>query len=147
MHHVEALLRRVANLDSTLLFMGESGVGKEVAARFVHENSTRACEPFVAVNCAAIPSELMESQLFGHEKGAFTSAQARHHGYVERARNGILFLDEIGELSMRMQAKLLRLLEERVFTRVGGETAIKTSARISCATNTDLERAVAERGF
>ena len=147
MHHVEALLRRVANLDSTLLFMGESGVGKEVAARFVHENSTRACEPFVAVNCAAIPSELMESQLFGHEKGAFTSAQARHHGYVERARNGVLFLDEIGELPLLMQSKLLRVIEERAFTRVGGETVYKTNARIICATNAKLEAAVAEGRF
>ena len=147
MRQVEMLLRRVANIGSSLLFTGESGVGKEVAARFVHQISARAQDPFIAVNCAAIPNELIESELFGHEKGAFTGAQARHHGYVERARNGILFLDEVGELSMRMQAKLLRLLEERVFTRVGGETAIKTSARISCATNADLERAVAERGF
>jgi DNA-binding NtrC family response regulator len=147
MHHVEALLRRVANLDSTLLFMGESGVGKEVAARFVHENSTRASEPFVAVNCAAIPSELIESQLFGHERGAFTSAQARHHGYVERARNGVLFLDEIGELPLLMQSKLLRVIEERAFTRVGGETVYKTNARIICATNAKLEAAVAEGRF
>jgi DNA-binding NtrC family response regulator len=147
MRQVEMLLRRVANIGSSLLFTGESGVGKEVAARFVHQISARAQDPFIAVNCAAIPNELIESELFGHEKGAFTGAQARHHGYVERARNGILFLDEVGELSMRMQAKLLRLLEDRVFTRVGGETAIKTSARISCATNADLERAVANVAF
>jgi len=125
MRQVEMLLTRVADIDSSLLITGESGVGKEVAARFVHQNSTRANEPFVAVNCAAIPSELIESQLFGHEKGAFTSAQARHHGYVERAGKGILFLDEVGELPFPMQAKLLRLLQERAFTRVGGETAIK----------------------
>ena len=147
MRQVEMLLRRVADIDSSLLITGESGVGKEVAAKFVHQISTRAAEPFIAVNCGAIPNDLIESQLFGHEKGAFTSAQARHHGYVERARNGILFLDEVGELPMLMQVKLLRLLQERAFTRVGGETAIKTGARIICATNTDLEAAVAEGRF
>lgn len=119
MRQVEMLLRRVADIDSSLLITGESGVGKEVAAKFVHQISTRAAEPFIAVNCGAIPNDLIESQLFGHEKGAFTSAQARHHGYVERARNGILFLDEVGELPMLMQVKLLRLLQERAFTRVG----------------------------
>jgi DNA-binding NtrC family response regulator len=147
MRRVEMLLRRVADIDSSLLITGESGVGKEVAAKFVHQISTRADEPFVAVNCGAIPNDLIESQLFGHEKGAFTSAQARHHGYVERARNGVLFLDEVGELPMLMQVKLLRLIQERTFTRVGGETAIKTGARIICATNTDLEAAVAEGRF
>jgi len=147
MRQVEILLRRVADIDSSLLITGESGVGKEIAAKFVHKISTRADEPFVAVNCAAIPSELIESQLFGHEKGAFTSAQARHHGYVERARNGILFLDEVGELPMLTQVKLLRLIQERAFTRVGGETAIKSSARIICATNADLDAAVAEGRF
>jgi transcriptional regulator with GAF, ATPase, and Fis domain len=147
MRRVEVLLRRVANIDSLLLITGENGVGKEVAAKFVHQISTRANEPFVAVNCGAIPNDLIESQLFGHEKGAFTSAQARHHGFVERARNGILFLDEVGELPMLTQVKLLRLIQERVFTRVGGETAINTSARIICATNTDLEAAVAEGRF
>jgi DNA-binding NtrC family response regulator len=147
MRQVELLLRRVADIDSSLLITGESGVGKEVAAKFVHQISTRAAEPFVAVNCGAIPNELIESQLFGHEKGAFTSAQVRHHGYVERARNGILFLDEVGELPMLMQVKLLRLVQERTFTRVGGETAIKTTARIICATNTNLEAAVAEGRF
>jgi DNA-binding NtrC family response regulator len=147
MRQVEILLRRVANIDSSLLITGESGVGKEVAAKFVHQISTRAEEPFVAVNCGAIPNELIESQLFGHEKGAFTSAQARHHGFVERARGGILFLDEVGELPMLMQVKLLRLIQERTFTRVGGETAIKTGARIICATNTDLDAAVAEGRF
>ena len=147
MRQVEMLLRRVADIDSSLLITGESGVGKEVAAKFVHQISTRADEPFIAVNCGAIPSDLIESQLFGHERGAFTSAQARHHGYVERARNGILFLDEVGELPMLMQVKLLRLIQERTFTRVGGETAIKTGARIICATNTNLEAAVAAGRF
>jgi DNA-binding NtrC family response regulator len=147
MREVEMLLRRVANIDSSLLFTGESGVGKEVAAHFVHKISTRLQDPFVAVNCAAIPGELIESQLFGHEKGAFTGAQGRHHGYVERARNGILFLDEVGELPMPMQAKLLRLIQERAFSRVGGEAVIKTAARLICATNADLERAVVEGRF
>jgi DNA-binding NtrC family response regulator len=147
MRQLELLLRRVADIDSSLLIIGESGAGKEVAAKFVHQISARSDEPFVAVNCGAIPTDLIESQLFGHERGAFTSAQARHHGYVERARNGILFLDEVGELPMLMQVKLLRLIQERTFTRVGGETAIKTGARIICATNTDLEAAVAEGRF
>jgi Sigma-54 interaction domain len=147
MRQVEVLLRRVSNIDSCPLLTGESGVGKEVVAHFVHQISTRAKDPFIAVNCAAIPNELIESEPFGHERGAFTGAQSRHHGYVERARNGILFLDEVGELPMAMQAKLLRLMEERVFTRVGGETAITTSARVICATNVDLERAVAEARF
>jgi DNA-binding NtrC family response regulator len=147
MRQLELLLRRVADIDSSLLFTGESGAGKEVAARFVHEISARATAPFMAVNCAAIPHELIESELFGHEKGAFTGAHARHHGYVERARDGFLFLDEVGELPMPVQAKLLRLLEERAFTRIGGEAAIKASARIVCATNVDLERAVSEGRF
>ena len=147
MRRVEMLLRRVADIDSSLLITGESGVGKEVAAKFAHQISTRAGEPFVGVNCGAIPNDLIESQLFGHEKGAFTSAQARHHGYVERARNGILFLDEVGELPMLMQVKLLRLIQERAFTRVGGETVMKTGARIICATNTDLEAAVGAGRF
>ena len=147
MQQLELLLRRVADIDSSLLFTGESGSGKEVAARFAHQISGRSSAPFVAVNCAAIPNELIESELFGHEKGAFTGAHARHHGYVERARNGFLFLDEVGELPMPVQAKLLRLVEERAFTRIGGETAIKACARIVCATNVDLGRAVAEGRF
>jgi DNA-binding NtrC family response regulator len=146
-HQVELLLRRVANVDSPLLLSGESGVGKEVAAKFLHKASTRAQDPFIAVNCAAIPSELFESELFGHEKGAFTGAQARHQGYVERARNGILFLDEIDQVQLPAQAKLLRLIQDRTFTRVGGEALITTSARVICATNTDLRRAVADGRF
>jgi DNA-binding NtrC family response regulator len=147
MRQVEALLRRVADIDSSLLLTGESGAGKEVAANFVHEISKRAQDPFIAVNCAAIPNELIESELFGHERGAFTGAQGRHQGYVERARSGILFLDEVGELPLPVQAKLLRLIQDRSFTRVGGEAPIKTGARIICATNADLENAVAEGRF
>ena len=147
MRQVELLLQRVADVDSSLLFTGESGVGKEVAARFVHGISARGAAPFMAVNCAAIPNELIESELFGHEKGAFTGAHARHLGYVERARDGFLFLDEVGELSLPVQAKLLRLIQERALTRLGGETVVKAGARIVCATNTDLEKAVASGRF
>jgi DNA-binding NtrC family response regulator len=147
MRQLEMLLRRIANIDSSLLLTGESGAGKEVAANFVHKISARAAHPFIAVNCAAIPSELVESELFGHERGAFTSAGGRHQGYAERAHSGILFLDEVGELSLPVQAKLLRLIEDRAFTRVGGEARIRTSARLICATNANLERAVAENRF
>ena len=110
---VEQLLRRVADVDSTLLITGESGVGKEVAANFVHRISQRAEAPFMAVNCAAIPQELIDSEVFGHEKGAFTGAHALHRGYAERAGNGVLLLDEVGELPLPVQVKLLRLLQER----------------------------------
>lgn len=144
---VELLIERVANIDSTLLFTGESGVGKEVAARYLHRISARARGPFVAVNCAAIPGELIESELFGHERGAFTSAHARHEGYVARARGGILFLDEIGELPLAVQPKLLRLIQERTFSRVGGSTVIPAEIRIVCATNIDLEQAAASGRF
>lgn len=147
MRQLERLLRRVADVESSLLFTGESGAGKEVAARFVHQISGRAAAPFMAVNCAAIPNDLIESELFGHEKGAFTGAHVRHLGYVERARDGFLFLDEVSELATPVQAKLLRLVEEHAFTRVGGETGIKTSARLIYATNVDLDRAVADGRF
>ena len=145
MREVEALLRRVADIDSTVLFTGETGVGKEVSARFLHGISARAEQPFMAVNCAAIPRELIDSELFGHEKGAFTGAHARHEGYAERARGGVLFLDEVGELPAPVQAKLLRVVQERVFHRVGGERPIACRARLFCATNADLEHLV-ERG-
>lgn len=147
MRAVEALLRRVADIDSTLLITGESGVGKEVAARLVHGVSRRAGRPFVAVNCAAIPESLIESEMFGHEKGAFTGAGSRHEGYAERARDGILFLDEVAELPPAMQAKLLRLIQERSFQRVGGERPVAFRARILCASNRDMEAAVAEGRF
>jgi len=147
MRQIEELLRRVAHIESSLLFTGESGVGKEVAARFVHGISARAQGPFMAVNCAAIPAELLESELFGHEKGSFTGAHARHEGYVERARAGVLFLDEVAELPLLVQAKLLRLIQDRVFSRVGGETILKSDARLIYATNVDLEQAVAQGRF
>jgi DNA-binding NtrC family response regulator len=147
MREIEATLRRVLNIDSTLLLTGESGVGKEVAARFVHEHSKRRDRPFMAVNCAAIPGHLLESELFGHERGAFTGATARHEGYAERARDGILLLDEISELPPAMQAKLLRLVQDRSFSRVGGERLLPFSARLLCATNIDLEAAAAQGLF
>jgi len=141
------LLRRVANIDSTVLITGESGAGKEVAARYLHQKSNRAAGPFIAVNCAAIPRELLESELFGHERGAFTGAVARHAGFVERAQGGVLFLDEIGELPFSLQSKLLRVLETRHFQRVGGERELISDARIVCATNADLKTAAAEGRF
>ena len=147
MARVAALLSRVADIDSTVLLTGASGVGKEVAARYLHVNSPRAQAPFIAVNCAAIPAALMESELFGHEKGAFTGAAARHRGYAERAGDGILFLDEIGELSPELQAKLLRLLEERSFTRLGGERSLTFSARVLAASNADLPHRVTDGRF
>ena len=142
MREVEALLRRVADLDSNLLLSGESGAGKEVAARFMHGISRRAAAPFMAVNCAAIPANLLESELFGHERGAFTGAHARHEGYAERARDGILFLDEVGELPAALQAKLLRLIEDRSFFRLGGERPVQCAARFVCASNADLDARV-----
>jgi DNA-binding NtrC family response regulator len=147
MRGLEGMLRRVADLDSTLLITGESGVGKEVAARFLHQVSVRAGLPFVAVNCAAVPAELMESELFGHERGAFTGAAQRHLGWAERAGGGILFLDEIAELAAPLQAKLLRLLQERSFMRVGGSAVLPLRARVLCATNAALEQRVAEGRF
>jgi DNA-binding NtrC family response regulator len=144
---VERLLRRIAAIDSTLLLTGPSGSGKEVAARFVHERGSRAGRPFIAVNCAAVPADLLESELFGHERGAFTGAHLRHHGYVERAGEGTLFLDEVAELPMLMQAKLLRLLQERVYTRVGGEQTLHFGARIIAATNAELSARVRTGAF
>jgi DNA-binding NtrC family response regulator len=138
MRQLEAVLRRVRDIDSTVLLCGETGVGKEVAARFLHDISTRADAPFVPVNCAAIPAELIESQFFGHEKGAFTGAHARHPGFAEQAAAGTLFLDEIADLPLPMQAKLLRLLQDRAFRRVGGETALPFRARVVAATNAEL---------
>jgi DNA-binding NtrC family response regulator len=147
MRAVEHLLRRVADLDSALLITGETGAGKEVCARFVHQISPTAPQPFMAVNCAAIPDDLLESELFGHEKGAFTGAQVRHLGYAERAKAGVLFLDEVGDMPLPLQAKLLRLLEDRTFYRVGGERPVRFEARLVCATNQDLEAAVRRGDF
>jgi DNA-binding NtrC family response regulator len=140
------LLRRVAPSESTVLLTGESGTGKELFARALHALSPRARGPFVAVNCAAIPETLVESELFGHEKGAFTGADRRRAGRFEQARGGTLLLDEIGELSLAVQAKVLRVLDDRSFERIGGGTEI-ADARVVAATNRDLRAMVAEGTF
>jgi DNA-binding NtrC family response regulator len=147
MRQVEDTLIRVADLDLPVLITGETGVGKEVAARFLHGRSARAEEPMIAVNCAAIPAELLESELFGHERGAFTGAHARHAGFAERAGRGTLFLDEIGDMAAPLQAKLLRLIEDGAFVRVGGENPVAFRARIVSATHRDLEAATGAEGF
>jgi two-component system, NtrC family, response regulator HydG len=139
MRDVEDVLTRVASTDLPVLITGETGVGKEIAARLLHARSPRAAEPIVAVNCAAVPGDLIESEVFGHEKGAFTGAHARHLGHAERARAGTLFLDEIGDMALHMQAKLLRLVEDGFLLRVGGESPVPFRARIVSATHQDLE--------
>jgi Nif-specific regulatory protein len=142
MRAVYELVRRVAATDSTVLIQGESGTGKELVARAVHNSSSRAAGPFVAVNCAAITETLLESELFGHEKGAFTGAVAQKKGKVELANGGTLFLDEIGEFAIALQAKLLRVLQEREFERVGGTRPMKIDVRFVAATNRGLLQAV-----
>jgi two-component system response regulator HydG len=145
--HAEDLIHRYAGHDLPVLITGETGSGKEVAARLLHQISPRAAEPFVAVNCAAIPAELLESEIFGHEKGAFTGAERRHLGYAERAGEGMLFFDEIGDMPLQLQAKFLRLIEDESFMRVGGETAIPFRARIVAATHRDLAIRGGSTGF
>jgi transcriptional regulator with GAF, ATPase, and Fis domain len=135
-------IRKVAPADSTVLIQGESGTGKELVARAIHSNSPRADSPFVAINCAAIAATLLESELFGHEKGAFTGAVSQRKGRVELAEGGTLFLDEIGELAQELQAKLLRVLQEREFERVGGTRSIPLNIRLVAATNKSLSQAV-----
>ena len=144
---VIALIRQVAEHDSTVLILGESGTGKEVAARAIHDLSPRRQRPFIAVNCGAIPAELLESELFGHEKGAFTGAVAARKGRFEIAEGGTLFLDEIGDMSPTMQVKLLRVLQERVFERVGNHTSIRCNVRIIAATHRNLEEAITRSAF
>jgi len=141
------LLRRAAGSQATVLLTGESGTGKELAARAIHEQSPRSDQPFVAVHCAALPENLLESELFGYEKGAFTGAMARKPGRVELAQGGTLFLDEIGDLSMAMQVKLLRLLQEKEFQRLGGTQTCKADVRFVAATNRDLEGMVKDDQF
>jgi Nif-specific regulatory protein len=137
----------VAPTDSTVLISGESGTGKELAARAIHLNSKRADKPFMAVNCAALAESLLESELFGHEKGSFTGALTQKKGRLEIAEGGTLFLDEIGELSSTLQVKLLRVLQEREFERVGGTRPIKANIRVVTATNKNLEEAVTQGVF
>ena len=144
---VIALIRQVAVHDSTVLILGESGTGKEVAAHAIHDLSPRRNRPFVAVNCGAIPAELLESELFGHEKGAFTGAIAARKGRFEIAEGGTLFLDEIGDMSPSMQVKLLRVLQERVFERVGNHVPIRCNVRIIAATHRNLEESIGRGTF
>jgi len=145
--HLLALARKVAHADVTALLVGPTGSGKEVLARVLHEASGRAHGPFVALNCAAMPENLIEDMLFGHEKGAFTGAHREQKGLFEQAQGGTLFLDEIGEMPMHLQSKLLRVLQERQLTRLGGQSTIHLNVRIVAATNKDLKKAIAEREF
>ena len=147
MKGVYELIEKVADTDSTILITGESGTGKELVAKIIHYNSSRSQAPFIPLNCAAIPKDLLESELFGHEKGAFTGALNTRIGRFELAHNGTLFLDEIGELDPSLQVKLLRVLQEKEFERVGGVKTIKIDVRILVATNKDLERAIREGKF
>ena len=147
MSRVNALVRQVAPFDSSVLVLGESGTGKEMVARAIHECSNRKDKPFVAINCGAIPAELLESELFGHEKGAFTGAISTRKGRFELAEGGTLFLDEIGDMSLPMQVKLLRVLQERVYERVGGTRTQRCDVRIIAATHRNLEQSIAEGRF
>ena len=137
------LVERAADSDSTVILTGESGTGKELIARALHHNSQRDSKGFVPVNCGAIPSELLESELFGHEKGAFTGAMQTRIGRMELADNGTLFLDEIGDMPMPLQVKLLRVLAEKEIDRVGGSKPIKLNVRFITATHCNLEEAIA----
>ncbi len=143
---LDRLIRQVAPHDTTVLLRGESGTGKEMAARTIHESSNRRSGPFVAINCGAIPSELLESELFGHEKGAFTGAIATRKGRFELAEGGTLFLDEIGDMSLPMQVKLLRVLQERAYEKVGSNVTQKCDVRIIAATHRNLEQAIGPGG-
>ena len=147
MGQVRELIRQVAPSDATILIMGESGTGKELVARALHYSSPRVGKPFVDVNCAALSETLIESELFGHERGAFTSAISRRRGKFEQANGGTLFLDEIGDMPLATQAKMLRVLQERTFQRVGGEEKITVNVRVICATNRNLEDAVQGGAF
>jgi len=147
MREVYQFIERVAASEATVLIQGESGTGKELAARAIHKNSPRKNRPFVALNCAALTETLLESELFGHEKGAFTSAICQKKGFLEVAEGGTIFLDEVGELSPILQAKLLRVLQEREFVRVGGTKPIKINVRFLAATNRDLQKCVQEEKF
>jgi len=147
MRDVMAQVEHVAKSDTRVCVRGETGTGKELIARTLHEKSPRRAQPFISINCAAIPSELMESELFGHEKGSFTGAAARHVGKFEQAHRGTLFLDEIGDMPMPMQAKLLRVLEEGEIERVGGDRSVSVDVRVIVATHRDLEHQVRQGTF
>jgi len=147
MRRVMAQVERVAASETRVCILGETGTGKELVARTLHERSARASGPFVTLNCAAVPAELIESELFGHEKGSFTGAAGRHVGKFEQAEHGTIFLDEIGDMPLQMQAKLLRVLEENEIERVGGEKPIRVDVRVLVATHRDLEAQVKEGKF
>jgi sigma-54 dependent transcriptional regulator, flagellar regulatory protein len=141
------MVRRVARSNASVMICGASGAGKEVVARAIHAVSARAAKPYVALNCGAIPAELIESELFGHERGAFTGAQSRRTGHFENADKGTLFLDEIGDMRFDMQVKLLRVLEDGLVSRVGGNIALPVDVRIISATHQDIDKAIAEGRF
>lgn len=145
--HVKDTIEKVAPTDARVLITGPNGTGKELVAHWLHQKSNRANAPFVAVNCAAIPSELIESELFGHEKGSFTSAVKQRIGKFEQADGGTLFLDEIGDMSLSAQSKVLRALQDHKITRVGGDKDIKVDVRVLAATNKDLKKAIEEGNF
>src|SRR6266852_535259 len=147
LQRVLGLVRVVAPTDAMVLIQGETGTGKELIAEAIHKCSDRSSGPFVKVNCAAIPSGLLESELFGHERGAYTGAIARCIGRFERANRGTLFLDEIGDLPLELQPKLLRVLQERQFERLGSAATIHTDVRVICATHRNLSEMIAERQF
>jgi two-component system NtrC family response regulator len=140
-------IRKVATTEAPVLILGESGTGKEMVAQAIHRRSSRKDAPFVAINCSAIPETLLESELFGHEKGAFTGAHVQRKGRIETASGGTLFLDEIGEISLQLQVKLLRFLQEQRIERVGGRVEVKVDTRVIAATNVDLKKAIAEGKF
>jgi len=147
MQAVFSTIRKVATSSASVMILGESGTGKEVAARAIHQLSERSGQPFVAINCSAIPETLLESELFGHEKGSFTGAHAQHIGKIEQSQGGTLFLDEIGEVPPQVQVKLLRFLQEGYIERVGGTENIKVDARILAATNADLKKEMSQGSF
>ena len=147
MTRVKGIIEQVADSELTVLIRGESGTGKEIAARSLHQLSGRRDQPFVKVNCAAIPRDLLEAELFGYEKGAFTGAHKNKQGRFELATKGTIFLDEIGDMPMELQSKLLQVLEQQEFVRVGGVTNIRVDVRIICATNRNLEQAINDREF
>ncbi len=147
MEEIFSIIRKVGSIDVPILVLGESGTGKELVARAIHENSLRKKGPFIPINCGAIPENLLEAELFGHEKGSFTGAQARVQGKVEFAHGGTLFLDEIGDMPLLLQVKLLRFLQEKVIQRVGGREDIEVDARIVAATNLDIDEAIKNGHF
>jgi len=147
MAHVAQMIERVGPMDVSVLLVGETGTGKDVVARALHAISPRSSEAFAAINCASIPENLLESELFGHERGAFTGAVKRTHGKFELANKGTLFLDEIGDMPLALQAKLLRFLQERRLERIGGRESISVDVRLICATNQNLEKLISEQRF